>query len=121
MSLAYRTIVIIVIITFFITCSIDPDCNSSNICSVLQDQTIEATIPLLNDFLEDCTSGSEKSDLQPLADWLQTQSCIEQAEVRQQCLYSNPLICFIDLILPDHDSIKLAIEMSRPAKVKYLE
>jgi hypothetical protein len=118
MKSIYKGILLGTLATLLVQCDREPDCVSSGICGDFLSNGHEVTTLRINQFLEKCSKGDQKADLQPVADWLQNESCVLSAEIQQSCLYSNPAICFIEVVFTDQKRSIIAFSMTNPMTVK---
>ncbi|MBK8503243.1 MAG: hypothetical protein IPL46_14100 [Saprospiraceae bacterium] len=121
MAAIFKGILLGTAFIFYVQCHHEPTCGSSGICDRFPNHSLEGAKPRINQFLEHCTIGDQKADLQPVADWLQNESCVLSAEILQSCLYSIPAVCFIEIVFTDQERSIIAFSMTNPITVKGFE
>ncbi len=60
-------------------------------CSLVDKEDLEATKPIINDYLAGLEKNKNDENLQKLVDWLESQSCVDKAEILcNSCIFTLP-------------------------------
>ena len=95
--------------------------DSEKLCSHLNIENINKTIPIINDYLASLKSNlNDKEKLQSLTEWLKSSSCIIDANILcVSCIYTLPAQSEISFSFKEGEVTKvvtLDISMSNPLK-----
>ena len=75
------------------TCTKDKgSCSDDNtFCSLVDDQSFDATGTIIDDFLATLKKGTQDDKLERLKDWLECKSCVDKAEILcNSCIFTLP-------------------------------
>lgn len=65
--------------------------DSETFCALVDDQTFNATGPLIDNFLSTLDKKEHHENLEKLKDWLECKNCVEKVDIYcKSCIYTNP-------------------------------